>query len=160
VIRLALAAALTASSAHAASSLPRHGVLVPGKSLAGVALGATPTTVRARWGANYRVCGRCAETTWYFTFAQATGVGVSFRGGHASAVFTLGSPAGWRTRDGLRVGDALDRVQALYGTLSWRPCIGYQALSRRQAAAVTSIYATGDSVYGFALTRPREPVCR
>jgi hypothetical protein len=25
---------------------------------------------------------------------------------------------------------------------------------------VTSIYATGDSVYGFALTRPGEPVCR
>jgi len=160
VIRLALAAALAASSHAAAASLPLHGVLVPGKSLAGVALGAPAATVQARWGSRYRVCGRCSEPTWYFMSAQASGVGVSFDGGRVSAVFTLGSPSGWRTRDGLRLGDDLARVRALYGALSWRPCIGYQALSRRQPGVVTSIYATGDSVYGFALTRPREPVCR
>ena len=34
------------------------------------------------------------------------------------------------------------------------------ALSSRGPTAVTSIYTYGESVYGFALTRPSEPVCQ
>jgi hypothetical protein len=163
VIRLALAltfALAAASSSPAVASLPQHGVLVPGKSLAGVRLGDTASAVRARWGTRYRLCDRCAERTWYYTHRQATGVGVSFRRGRVSTVFTLGSPQGWRTREGLRLGDGIDRVDGLYAGLSWKACIGYVALSMRQAAAVTSIYTTGESVYGFALTRPGEPICQ
>ena len=164
MIRLALALALAASSVAAAASLPREGVLVPGKNLAGVRLGDTPLRVRARWGTGYRTCGRCTTRTWYFTYERATGepfgVGVSFRRGRVTAVFTLGSPRGWRTREGLRLGDGIDRAHQLYGDLSWRACIGYRALSMRDAGVVTSIYASGESVYGFALTRPREPVCQ
>ncbi len=148
----------------AALAAPHHGVLVPGRSLAGVGLGDTAAAVRARWGDRYRVCGRCRERTWFYLSDAATGdpsgVGVSFRRGRASAVFTLGSPPGWRTREGLRLGDDVARVHTLYGDLSTKVCIGYRALSMRRTGAVTSIYATGESVYGFALTRPGEPVCR
>jgi hypothetical protein len=164
VIRLALAFALAASNGSLAASLPRNGVLVPGKSLAGVRVGDTAVRVRARWGTRYRICGACARRTWYFTYERATGepfgVGVSFGRGRVTALFTLGSPRGWRTREGLRLGDGIDRAHELYGALSWRACIGYLALSMRQAGVVTSIYATGESVYGFALTRPGEPVCQ
>jgi hypothetical protein len=164
VIRLALAFALAASSGPAAASLPRNGVLVPGKSLAGVRLGDTAARVQGRWGAGYRICGRCTTRTWYFAHEPATGepygAGVSFVGGRVTAVFTLGSPRGWRTREGLRLGDGLDRAHELYGTLAWRACIGYLALSMRGAGVVTSIYATGESIYGFALTRPGKPVCQ
>jgi hypothetical protein len=159
VIRVLLAFALAAPGG-AAAGVPRHGVLIPGRSLAGVRLGDTGRTVRALWGSSYGVCGRCAEPTWYFTDALSQGVGVSFRGGRAAALFTLGSPRGWHTREGLRLGDGLERVHAFYTGLSWLECIGYVALSMRGSGAVTSIYATGDSVYGFALTRPGESVCR
>src|SRR4051812_21580568 len=145
MIRLALTFALVASSGSAAASLPRHGVLVPGKSLAGVGLGATPSAVRARWGTRFRTCDRCAERTWYYTYSRATGVGVSFRRGRVSTVFTLGSPQGWRTREGLRLGDAIDRVDELYGGLPWKACIGYSALTMRSARVVTAIYASGES---------------
>ena len=164
MIRLALAVALAASSCTANASLPQHGVLVPGKTLAGVRLGATGPAVRARLGSDYWVCDQCRETTWYFTYEHATGepfgVGVSFRRGRADAIFTLGSPLGWRTREGLRLGDAIDRAQALYSGLAWKVCIGYRALSMRRPGVVTSIYAAGESVYGFALTRPGEPICQ
>ena len=150
--------------AIAASGVPQHGVLTPGKSLAGVALGTTPSAVRARWGDRYRVCGDCRERTWYYLAEPAggdpSGVGVSFRRGRARALFTLGSPPGWRTREGLRLGDDVTRVRSLYGDVALRVCIGYRALSMHRAGAVTSIYATGESVYGFALTVPGEPVCR
>lgn len=163
-LALAFASALAASSGSAAASLPRNGVLVPGKSLAGVRLGDSEARVRATWGTRDWSCGRCAARTWYYTYERATGepfgVGVSFRRGRVTAVFTLGSPRGWRTREGLRLGDGLDRAHELYTGLSWRACIGYLALSMRQARTVTSIYATGESVYGFALTRPGEPVCQ
>ncbi len=135
-------------------------MLVPGQSLAGVRLGDTAARVQARWGVGYRVCGRCRERTWYFTSERATGVGVSFRGGGVTTVFTLGSPRGWRTREGLRLGDGVDRVRGLYGSLPWHTCVGYVALTMRQPGVVTSIYATGESVYGFALTRPDESICQ
>lgn len=156
--------AVALALALAASSVPQHGMLVPGKSLAGVALGDMPSAVRAHWGAHYRVCGRCRERTWYYLADPATGdpsgVGVSFSRGRASAVFTLGSPPGWRTREGLRLGDDVARVRTLYGDVTPTVCIGYRALTMRRGGAVTSIYAVGESVYGFALTRPGEPVCR
>jgi hypothetical protein len=97
-------------------------------------------------------------------FEEATGeplgVGVSFRRGRVGAVFTLGTPTGWRTPEGLRLGDAVGRVGELYGAVSWKACIGYVALSMRRGGVVTSIYASGDSVYGFALTRADEPICQ
>jgi hypothetical protein len=172
VVTLALALAL-ALPQHTASSagvtLPLRGVLVPGKSLAGVRLGDSVNTVTSAWGKRYRVCATCNERTsgrktWFYTYltnAQSLGAAVTFgKQGKVVAVFTLGSPAGWRTQEGLQLGEQIDRVQDLYGTLNWRVCIGYGALSMRKPGIVTSIYTNGEAVYGFALTAPTEPVCQ
>ena len=75
-------------------------------------------------------------------------------------MFTLGSPAGWRTQEGLLLGEQIDRVSRPLRQLSWRVCIGYGALSMRKPGIVTSIYTNGEAVYGFALTAPNEPVCQ
>ena len=169
-LALALALALPQHSASgAAVTLPLRGVLVPGKSLAGVGLGATKQVVERSWGKQYRVCKTCnsrgsGRETRFYTYtenAQSLGAAVTFnRAGRAVAVFTLGSPAGWRTQEGLLLGEQIDRVQDLYGTLHWRVCIGYGALSMRKPGVVTSIYTNGEAVYGFALTTPAEPVCQ
>ena len=142
MLTLSLALTLLLSGAPAgesrAAAPPAQGVLAPGNSLGGIRLGDTPATVRTRWG-------RAA---------------VSFRDGHVSGVFTIGVPRGWRTTRGLTLGDPADRVQRMYGVLPWSRCIGYGALSIRRPGAVSSIYTYGESVYGFALTGPSEPVCQ
>lgn len=164
MIPLVLALTLALPSHHAAPSLPQHGVLVPGKSLAGVGLGDTARSVRARWGGPDEVCGSCAIQTWYYAAPsrapEPLGVGVSFRGDRVTAVFTLGAPRGWRTSEGLLLGEGIGEVTRLYGSVAWKECVGYMALSVRRGSVVTSIYATGESVYGFALTRPNEPICQ
>ena len=145
--------------AHVAK-LPTDGVFVPGKSLAGVALGDTTADVRAQWGSHYTVCEGCNPTTWFY-FDSATsdaGVAVAFRQGQVTAVFTLGSPEGWHTTDGLRVGEIFATFNDPRGTTT--ACSGYGAISTRSADAVTSILTQGQAVYGFALTRPSQPVCR
>jgi hypothetical protein len=169
---LALALALATpqhTAGNASVTLPLRGVLVPGKTLAGVALGDSVRSVKARWGTSYRVCKSCNDRasgrqTWFYTYlsdAQSLGAAVNFdKQGKVVAVFTLGSPAGWRTQEGLLLGEQIDRVVDLYGHLKWRVCIGYGALSMRKSGIVTSIYTNGEAVYGFALTTPNEPVCQ
>jgi outer membrane protein assembly factor BamE (lipoprotein component of BamABCDE complex) len=172
----ALAASATALAAPAHSShrtavnLPQRGVLVPGKSLAGVKLGDTEAQVRKLWGSNFKACGDpCTGKTWFYTYqtAESLGVAVTFKKEKVVALFTLGSPAGWRTTEGLRLGEGIDKVNAIYGSLKWKVCIGYGALSMRATQSakspvktVTSIYTNGEAVYGFALTLPSEPVCQ
>ena len=85
---------------------------------------------------------------------------MSFRSGRVSAVFTLGVPRGWRTSRGVALGDPADKVLRVYGALPWSRCIGYGAVSIRRPGVVSSIYTFGESVYGFALTLPSEPVCQ
>lgn len=161
-LALAVPAATAAPTAPAAQALvPAKGVLSPGKSLGGVRLGDTQASVRARWGSTYASCRVCARPTWLYTYRTGrTGAAVSFRSGRVIAVFTLGAPTGWRTAQGLRLGDPTTEAMGLYGAFSWRSCIGYGALSLRAPGVVTSIYTYGESVYGFALTRPSEPVCQ
>jgi hypothetical protein len=172
VLTLALALALAVPQHHAgnaAVTLPLRGVLVPGKTLAGVGLGDSVANVRRVWGGSYRICKSCNERssgreTWFYTYlrdAQSLGAAVTFnKRGKVVAVFTLGSPAGWRTQEGLLLGEQIDRVVDLYGHLKWRVCIGYGALSMNKPGIVTSIYTNGEAVYGFALTAPNEPVCQ
>jgi hypothetical protein len=172
VVTLALVLALAVphhTNGHASFTLPLRGVLVPGKTLAGVGLGDSVQAVRGRWGTSYRVCKTCntaasGRKTWFYTYlrdAQSLGAAVTFnKQGKVVAVFTLGSPAGWRTQEGLLLGEQIDRVVDLYGHLKWRVCIGYGALSMNRPGIVTSIYTNGEAVYGFALTAPGEPVCQ
>lgn len=148
---------------RADAAVPARGTLVPGASLGGVRLGDTPAAVRARWGGGYTRCTVCPGTTWLYMIRGAkrlAGVAATFRGGRVVAVFTLGAPVGWRSTRGLAVGDPATRIAALHGRLDYSRCVGYGALSSRRGAVVTSIYTFGEAVYGFALTRPADPVCQ
>jgi hypothetical protein len=153
-------AMLTAALALALS-LPSPGVFVPHESLAGVHLRDTPTAVRARVGKGYTVCKGCDRPTWfYFSKSLESGLGVTFRNNRVAAVYTLGSPPGWRTSQGLRIGQETERIATLYGATRMSGCIGYQARSVRRTTSVTTIYSIESYVSGFALTLPSEPVCR
>jgi hypothetical protein len=158
VLTLTLALTLLVST----PALPTQGVLVPGNHLGGVELGDTQAEVRARWGTRYTRCTVCRRTTWLYTYrtGNPAGAAVSFRTGRVVAVFTLGVPRGWRTSRGVALGDPAEKVLRVYGVLPWSRCIGYGAVSIRRPGAVSSIYTFGESVYGFALTLPSEPVCQ
>lgn len=144
------------------AKLPTHGVLHLGNDLAGVKIGDSDTKVKQLWGTNYKVCPNCKSPTWYFLYqtGEPLGAAVKFKNHKVVAVFTLGSPLGWRTAEGLLVGDQVEKASALYGTLGWHGCIGYGAMSKRSGNTVTSIYTTGEAVYGFAITALAEPVCQ
>ena len=155
--------ALAASEKTDGMALPPRGILHPGKSLAGIKLGDSMARVKQLWGSDYKVCQgkQCPYPTWYFIYpkGEPLGASVRFRNGKVVTVFTLGSPIGWRTAEGLIIGEQVDRIAQLYGKLTWNVCIGYGAMTMRTNSAVTSIYTTGQAVYGFALSRPNEPVC-
>lgn len=158
MVTLALALTLLVSG----PALPEQGVLAPGKHLGGVRLGDSQAQVRARWGSRYTVCAVCSSPTWLYgsRARSSAGAAVTFRRGKVTAVFTLGVPRGWRTTRGVRLGDPAEKVNAVYGRLPWSRCLGYGALSIRRPGSVASIYTYGESVYGFALTLPSEPVCQ
>jgi hypothetical protein len=153
-----IAATIAAAVALAA---PQHGVLVPGRTLGGVPLGATPAQVTRTWGARHGVCRSCPVKTWYFTFAPFTeqGVAVAFRGNKAVAIYTLSSPE-WKTSRGLALGDPEADVFPLYRPLDHLLCTGYDAWTLTTKEAVTAFYVYGGAIWGFGLLRPRESVCR
>ena len=157
---LTLGLALLAAPARAAP--PRSGVVVPGRSFGGLALGATRSDVRDAWGSRFGICRGCRTPTWYFNFArfEPEGAGVTFREGRAVALFTLWAPKGWRTDRGLKIGDDASRATTLHRGLIRITCGTYYALTLNGANAVTSIYVHDEKVWGFGLSRPREPVCR
>ncbi len=164
-MRLALLALLAlplALALPAAQAAPIRGELVPGRSLGGLALGATKNEVRAAWGRRFGRCRGCTRETWYFNFRRfdAKGLGVEFRNERAAALFTLGRPEGWRTREGLRLGDHVARVTEVYGPLTRRVCGTYYALIRPTRNAVTAFYISGDRVWAFGLLDLRAAVCR
>jgi hypothetical protein len=149
-----LAAALLAG-------LPKQGMLVPGVSLAGVRLGATPAEVRSVFGTHFGRCRGCAETTWYFTYTpfQPQGAGVSFRGGRVDSVFTVWSPPGWLTSRGLVIGDDAARLTEIYGRLPRVRCGAYSAYVKRTTSVTSAIYVYQSRVWGFGLSSAGAPVC-
>jgi hypothetical protein len=83
------------------------------------------------------------------------------RSGKVVAVFSLGAPFGWRSEHGVLVGDELHHANELLGWTGFKVCRGYAAITTRSASGTSSaVYIHGDSVYGFALTAPRERVCQ
>jgi hypothetical protein len=149
-----LAAALT-------GALPLHGTFVPGTSLGGLRLGDSPMHVVSTWGRKFGVCAGCARPTWYYNYTayEPQGAGVSFAGKHVVQLFTLWSPTGWRTPQGLRTGDPATRMRALYGRLSSVTCNGYDAYELVRPRSVTSFYVVNGKVWGFGLSRPAVPQC-
>ena len=161
----AIAAGLAASVALAAPATaapPGAGVLVPGRSLGGIELGATKAEVERRWGRAYGVCRGCAVETWYFNYYafQPRGAGVELRNGRVSAIFTLYQPLGWRTDRGLELGDSVARVTSLHGALMRRECGGYAVLVLPRRNATTAFYILEDRLWAFGLSRPGLPLCR
>jgi hypothetical protein len=145
-----------------AGALPEPGTLVPGESLGGLRLGATSARVTAAWGPSHGVCRSCRRTTWYFTYRafEPQGAGVELRRGRVSALFTLWQPPGWRTPQGLRLGDDASRVTALYGPLPRVRCAGYDALTLRRGRTLTAFYVLRDELWGFGLARAGARPCR
>jgi hypothetical protein len=153
VLAVALAVAL---------ALPQHGVLVPGKSLGGVRLGAGEAQVRAAWGPRVGVCRGCTHRTLYFTYGKfdQVGVGAEFRAGRAVALFTLSLPTGWRTNRDVRLGDSTVAVNGAYGVLPRVECGHYYALVQRRGSVATAFYFKDDTLWAFGLLRASVPVCR
>jgi hypothetical protein len=156
-----------AGGARGPKGLPATGILHLGVSLGGLRIGETPRQVLAAWGPAQRVCPRreCKgpDKVWFYTYSVGEPLGAAVRfdsTGHLTAVFTLGSPPGWRTAEGLLIGQEVAAAVQLYGNLELSACVGYGALSVRTARTVSSIYTTGEAVYGFALTAVGEPVCQ
>lgn len=156
------ALATLALAVPGAAAPPTAGILLPGRSLGGIELGATKAAVERRWGRAYGVCRGCPRETWYFNYYafQPRGAGVELRDGRVAAVFTLYRPAGWRTPKGLVLGDSVARVTALYGALVRRECGGYAVLELPSRRAVTSFYVLDDRLWAFGLSRPGVPLCR
>lgn len=157
----AIAAALVLAAAAAAAP-PGAGVLVPGRSLGGIELGARKAEVERLWGRAYGVCRGCPAETWYFNYFafQPRGAGVEFRGGRVAAVFTLYQPRGWRTTRGVALGDSAARVTAVYGALLRRDCGGYAALVLSGRGVTTAFYVLDDRLWAFGLARDGLPLCR
>lgn len=157
----AVATGLVAVTAAAAAQLPHEGVLVPGKSLGGVAVGDTPAQVRARWGTRYGRCRSCKQTTWYFTHEkfERQGAGVEFRRGRVAAVFTLWSPT-WHTNRDLWIGEPAAAVTKTYRPLPRTNCGTYFALRMPHRRVTTVFYVVNDSLWGFGLVARGVPVCR
>ena len=141
---------------------PEAGTLVPGESLGGLRLGATSAQVTAAWGPTRGICRSCRRTTWYFNYRpfEPQGVGVELRRGRVSALFTLWQPPGWRTPEGLRLGDDASRVTALYGPLRRVRCAGYDALTLRRGRTLTAFYVLREELWGFGLARAGTRPCR
>jgi hypothetical protein len=144
-----------------ALTLPGHAVVVPGKSFAGLHLGATGAQVRAAWGPGYGRCRGCPQPTWYFTYKrfEPQGAGVSFRRAAAEAFFTIWGPPGWHTDRGVKVGDPAARVTQLYGVLPRVECGTYAALVLRRGRTATQIYLNKDLVWGFGLSSAGAAAC-
>jgi hypothetical protein len=142
--------------------LPQPGILVPGKSLGGIRLGASRSQVEQAWGRFHGSCRGCARPTWYFTYARFDrhGAAVEFRNGRVDAVWTLWQPSGWRTSKGLVLGSAASQITTSYGALPRRRCRTYDAYTQTRGRTLTAFYVVSDVLWGFGLMRPQAPVCR
>jgi hypothetical protein len=157
IVALAFALAVPAAAAP-----PGAGVLVPGRSLGGIELGATKAAVKHNWGRAYGICQSCRRETWYFNYYafEPRGAGVELERGRVVAVFTIYSPGGWSTPRGLSLGDPASRVRSFHTGLGRVRCHGYDALVLRARKAVTAFYVLDDRLWGFGLSRRGLPLCR
>jgi hypothetical protein len=138
--------AMAAPTKADATALPVRGILHPGRSLAGIQLGDTMARVKQLWGHNYKVCqGRqCPYPTWYYIYpkGEPLGASVRFKNGKVVTIFTLGSPIGWRTAEGLIIGSR--SIAARSSTASSRRTSASATAPSdvRTNSAVTAIYTT------------------
>ena len=149
-------------AAAAAAALPIHGTVVPGRSLGGLRIGDPAQRVAAAWGTRYAVCHGCPRTTWYYNYTayEPQGAAVEFQGRRVGALFTLWSPTGWHTVQGVQTGDPASRIASVYGPLTRLDCGTYVAYQLPRERTLTVFYVYGEKVWGFGLTRRSLSVCR
>jgi hypothetical protein len=140
--------AVLAAGSSARGRLPIRTVLVPGRSLDGVALGEAPARVQSELGPNYSTCSNCNETTWLFQYegGEPPAIEVKFRSGAVSAVATLGSASG---------SPSIASPEKVYRGFRQRLCDSRPALSLYTRHAVTVVWRAG----GFTLARPADHPC-
>ncbi|MEI8105767.1 MAG: hypothetical protein WCH31_08000 [Actinomycetes bacterium] len=146
-----------------AGALPSRGVFIAGQSLAGVRLGDTMDQVKQRLGPKYVQCGsQCADPTWLFTYraGEPLGMAVRFQKKKVVAVFTLGTPTGWKSSKGLKLFDPIATVYQYYTPNGEVRCVGFDALTISNPAGTSAVYAAAGVVYGFALVVPGMTVCQ
>jgi hypothetical protein len=159
-VAIAAVAAIAIISSSSAAP-PNHAQFELGKSLGGVQIGMTREQVRVAWGDRHGVCRGCAKPTWYFNYAPFTpqGAGVVFRQGRVVHVFTVWRPSGWKTPEGLTLGNPASDVSRLYGSLDRRDCTGYYALLKPGKRVDNVFYVFRDKIWGFGLTLPDASPC-
>jgi len=159
---IAVCAAALILSGTAAAALPRHGTLVPGRSLGGIRLGEPAAQVRAALGGSFGVCRGCATTTWYFTYRKfdRRGLAVELTEGRVSAVYTLWRPNGWSAPHGLQLGAVEAQLTELADAAIPIVCSGYDARVSDGARARTVYYVVRGRLWGFGLLRSHANPCR
>jgi hypothetical protein len=110
--------------------------------------------VLAAWGKRHGVCRGCPRETWYFNYRpfRPEGTGVVFERGRVVHAFTVWQPSGWRTPQGLALGDPSSEASRVYGALDRRQCTFYYALLEPGRRAQSVIYVFEDEIWGFGLT--------
>jgi hypothetical protein len=159
---LSVALALMPQSGAARGHLPAHGLVVPGLSFAGIRIGDSMQRVRMVWGTDYQLCKYCVDPTWLYEYrgAEPLGAAVRFEHGKVVAAFSLGSPTGWRTTDGLYMGDPIADVYVHYKNTGTTRCIGFDAVTARTGRVITAFYSAAGVIYGFAIVLPSMTVCQ
>lgn len=159
-------ATVPSAQRQTAGHLPSRGVLVVGKSIAGVKLGMTQAQVKTILGGNFTNCitSPCNDPTYLYFYpsGEPLGMGVRFNKKtlKAVAIFTLGATPGWKSTEGIKVADPISKLYDYYGSPKYTKCIGYEAYSLTKNGVVTSFYSTSGVVYGFAITVPGLTVCQ
>jgi hypothetical protein len=151
-----------AAAAHSTGHLPVRGIVIPGVSFAGVKIGDTEARVKGVWGSRFVACKYCADETWLYEYqgGEPLGAAARFQKGKVVALFSLGSPAGWKTDKGLYMGDPISNVYQYYGKTTTTRCIGYDAISAKTGKYVTGFYSAAGVVYGFVIVIPTMTVCQ
>ena len=87
---------------------------------------------KKRWGSRYVNCTKspCSDPTWLYFYpsGEPVGAGVRFKNNKAVAIFTLGATPGWKSTEGIKVADPINKLYDFYGTPKYTKCIGYEAL--------------------------------
>jgi hypothetical protein len=145
----------------AAGAPPKGGEFTPGRELGGVKLGMTKQEVLAVWGKRHGVCRSCPRETWYFNYRpfEPEGAGVVFERGRVVHVFTVWQPSGWRTPQGLELGDPSFEASRVYGSLDRRQCTLYHAFVLPGRRAQSIFYVFEDQIWGFGLTEREASPC-
>lgn len=160
-LTLLLAVAQLTAAGAAGAPPPQRGLFEPGESLGGVRIGMTKEEVTRAWSGRFGRCRDCEHTTLYFNYRPflPDGAGVAFERSRVSHVFTVWQPDGWRTPEGLLLGDPAADIARTYGPLDRRECGRYYALVEPGARAQSAFYVYDGEVWGFALTVPDASPC-